>query len=332
MPESDEMNLVFIGSSNFGLRCLETCIDYFPELKISGVISAPRTFKISYCPEGVTNILHADVASTAKDNNIPFRMIERSMNESILFEIVKEWKPDLFLVAGWYHMIPRRWRKLAPAYGLHASMLPDYSGGAPLVWAMINGETKTGITLFQMDDGADSGPIVAQKEEVIFPDDTIATLYARIEQRGLELLHETMPRFLNGLLRLEPQDEGKRRIFPQRTPKDGLIDWGNDAGQIDRFIRAQTHPYPGAFSTFNGKPVHIWRTEVIDTKNSEHKIGEIYCVNSDTYRVHCGTGDLQLGEISYESKSYVRHQLFELLGGGGQMLGESPSCLTNLKL
>jgi methionyl-tRNA formyltransferase len=83
------------------------------------------------------------------------------MNEPGLFQTVTSWNPDAFLVAGWYHMIPKIWRNLAPAYGLHASLLPDYSGGAPLVWAMINGETKTGVTLFQMDDGVDSGPIVA---------------------------------------------------------------------------------------------------------------------------------------------------------------------------
>ena len=122
-------------------------------------------------------------------------------------------------------MIPKRWRELAPANGLHASLPPDYSGGAPLVWAMINGESRTGITLFQMDAGVDFGPIVGQKEEQILPSDTIATLYSRIEERGLELLQEVLPQLVHGTLKLKQQDENKRRIMPQRSPEDGLIDW-----------------------------------------------------------------------------------------------------------
>ena len=151
-------------------------------------------------------------------------MLERSMNKPGLFEAVAEWKPDMFLVAGCYHMVPKRWRELAPAYGMHASLLPDYSGGAPLVWAMINGETKTGISLFQMDDGVDFGPIAGQKEEPIYPGDTIATLYDRIEERGVELLRNKLPQLANGTLKLklQLQNETKRRIMPQRSPKDGL--------------------------------------------------------------------------------------------------------------
>ena len=89
------------------------------------------------------------------------------MRDPALLEKVACWKPEAFLVSGWYHMVPRKWRALAPAYGLHASLLPDYSGGAPLVWAMIKGEEKTGITLFQLGDGVDDGPILGQAETPI---------------------------------------------------------------------------------------------------------------------------------------------------------------------
>jgi methionyl-tRNA formyltransferase len=161
---------------------------------VTGVITAPRTFGVSYRPEGVTNVLHADLVTLAGSCHIPVRTLERSMNEASLFAAISEWQPGAFLVAGWYHMIPKAWRQLAPAYGLHASLLPDCSGGAPLVWAIINGETRTGITLFQMDGGVDSGPIAAQEEDPIFPDDTITSLYARIQIRGLKLLGNSPPR------------------------------------------------------------------------------------------------------------------------------------------
>lgn len=319
------MNIVFIGASTFGLRCLATCLE-LPNLRVSGIVTAPQTFAISYRPNGVTNVLHADMAELANSRAIPVQTLVRSMNEPGLFDAVAAWKPDIFLVAGWYHMIPKRWRDLAPAYGLHASLLPDYSGGAPLVWAMINGESKTGITLFQMDDGVDAGPIAGQKEEPIHPDDTIATLYARIEERGLELLHEALPRLARGALKLRPQDENKRRIVPQRSPEDGQIDWTTGATHIDRFVRAQTKPYPGAFTTLDGKRLHIWRAELV-VVNEQTKPGIVKREIDGTYQVGCNKGAVTLHEISYEQRTYTQSQLTELFGGGGQILGESTRCL-----
>lgn len=322
------MNLVFVGASIFGLRCLEACLS-IPDIVVVGVVTAPQKFSISYNPNGVINVLYADVASFAKEKLIPQQSVKRSMNDEGLFEVIAEWKPDALLVAGWYHMIPKRWRELAPAYGLHASLLPDYSGGAPLVWAMINGESKTGITLFQMNDGVDSGPIARQKEELIQPDDTIATLYARIEERGLELLRETLPQLAKGTLKLHPQNETKRRLVRQRGPEDGLINWAKDACYIDRFIRAQTRPYPGAFSTLESNPLHIWQANIADAANDDGEIGQVRCISPDNYIVRCGAGAILLNEISYESKTYRRTQLVRLFGGGGQRLGVPPNCLGN---
>lgn len=311
------MNLVFIGSSQFGLRCLVACLQ-LPVVKVVGVVTAHQTFAISYRTEGVTNVLHADVAALARSHRVPVRTLERAMNEPGLFEVVSEWQPDAFLVAGWYHMIPRKWRDIAPAYGLHASLLPDYSGGAPLVWAMINGETKTGITLFQMDDGVDSGLIAGQKEEPIYTDDTIATLYSRIEERGLELLREVLPQLADGTLKLISQDETKRRIMPQRGPEDGWINWGQDAIAINRFIRSQTRPYPGAFTSLNGKPLHIWSSTIHKSSYPTVATGEVICQENARYLVSCGKDAIELSEISYEQQTYNQQQLAELFGGGGR--------------
>ncbi len=322
------MNLVFIGSSKFSLRCLSVCLK-LPELRVVGVVTSPQTFTISYRPSGVTNVLHADMAGLASSEKIPLKMLERSMNDAGLLEAVAKWKPDAFLVAGWYHMIPKNWRELAPAYGLHASLLPDYSGGAPLVWAMINGETKTGITLFQMDDGVDSGPIIGQKEEPIHPNDTIATLYARIEDRGVDLLQTVLPQLVRGTLTLRFQDETKRHIFHQRSEEDGMIDWTNDAESIDRFIRAQTRPYPGAFSYLKAKPLHIWCAQVTKVKNDKRKPGFVERTAEGVYTVVCGVGAIILNEISYEKKSYAKAQIVDVFGMGGQSLDTSASCLNN---
>ena len=315
------MNIVFVGSSNFGWKCLSACFE-MSEVTVTGVITSPQTFSISYRPSGVTNVLHADVCSLANSHGVPVLKIKNSMNDAALLSEVSKWKPNAFLVAGWYHMVPKSWRQLAPAYGLHASLLPDYSGGAPLVWAMINGETKTGITLFQMDDGVDSGPIAAQSEEYIAPDDTIATLYARIEESGLNLLREALPMLVHGTLLLKSQDKSKQRILPQRAPEDGLIDWTKDSISIDRFVRAQTRPYPGAFTIFKGKPLHIWRAQQTMCMDESLLPGYVYrSEENSACVVVCGAGAITIKEITYEQKIYRSSEIHGILSGGGQVLG-----------
>lgn len=257
------MEIVFIGSSSFGLRCLKEIID-LEECNIAGVITAPEAFNISYSKDKVKNVLHADIPTFCKGNSLPFEVIAKGMNSVELFEKVKAWQPDVFIVVGWYHMIPPKWLNLCEAYGLHASLLPDYSGGAPLVWAIINGEKKTGITLFKINDGVDSGPIIGQSEEIIFDDDTILTLYGRIEEKGISLLKACIPKLASGESHLIFQDESKRRTFPQRSPQDGLINFNWSSHKIYNFIRAQTKPYPGAFliNKNSNQKITVWSSRV----------------------------------------------------------------------
>ena len=317
------MRLVFIGASRFGLRCLERSLQ-IPAVSVVGVVTAPRTFAISYRPSGVTNVLHADVSSLAEKHGIPVATLQRSMGEPGLREAVAAWRPDAFLVAGWYHMVPRSWRELAPAFGLHASLLPDYSGGAPLVWAMLNGERRTGITIFQMDEGVDSGPIAGQAEEPIHEDDTIATLYARIEERGLELLDEALPMLAAGTLSLRKQDETARRVVPQRTPDDGLIDWTRDATFVERFVRAQTRPYPGAFTWLEGTPLHVWRAAVVRDVIDGVPAGTLVRGAGGECLVACGRDAIRLLEVSYGDRAVSPEQLGSQYGGGAQRLGQAP--------
>jgi len=313
------VRLVFIGSSRFGLRCLELALQ-LPNIRVVGAVTAPQKFAISYRPEGVTNVLHADVRSLCDAKGIPCETLERSMREEALYDAVRGWQPDAFLVVGWYHMIPRNWRALAPAYGLHASLLPDYSGGAPLVWAMINGETRTGISLFQMDDGVDSGPILGQAEEPILDGDTIKTLYSRIEERGLELLKVALPKLAAGAAEFKTQDESKRRVFPQRSPEDGLIDWTHDAKSIDRFIRAQTRPYPGAYTTLSGENLIVW--EVSRSSESLGYPAGTVVRKGDGYWVCCGDGAVSLRSLQFRDRDVEGPQLMNLFGAGSQKLGD----------
>lgn len=308
------MRLVFIGASRFGLQCLDVATQ-ITDIEVVGVVTAPATFSISYRPSGVKNVLHADVTGFAEKRGIPIVKIDNGMGAPGLLEMVRQWRPEAFLIAGWYHMIPRAWREVAPAYGLHASLLPDYSGGAPLVWAMINGEKLTGITMFRMDDGVDSGPIVDQFAEPIHASDTIATLYERIGERGLQLVRQCLPVIAGGHPVLQVQDETRRRVFRQRGPEDGQINWTQSAVEIDRFVRAQTRPYPGAFSLLGEEKWSIWRVEVIDSSAADGIPGRILQCETG-YVVTCGQGHLLLLEVSCGERNYVKSELTGLLGSG----------------
>lgn len=254
------MRVVGIAASIFGLKCLEE-LRQLDGCELVGVVTAPKKFPISYRPEGVNNVLFADVAEFCAVQKISCETISSGMNDPSLLSKVASWRPDIFVVAGWYHLLPLSWRNLAPAYGLHASLLPKYSGGAPLVWAMINGERETGISFFQFDAGVDSGPLVGQKTVSIESADTIATLYAKIETLGLELISDVLPKLANRTAEHLVQDESQRTLFPQRSPEDGIIDFCQPVSALYNFIRAQTKPYPGAFFHRGSDVVKVWAVE-----------------------------------------------------------------------
>ena len=261
------MKIVFIGASSFGYKCL-SLLHAEAGVELTGVISNSEKFSISYNKEGVTNVLYQDFSKFTSEHKLPFYKMKDNMKEEALLSFIEKAKPDLIVVIGWYHIIPAIILQKYQCIGFHASLLPDYSGGAPLVWAIINGETKTGITLFKFDLGIDSGDIIGQAEVSITSTDTIKTLYEKIEILGLDLLLKHLPDIIKGQVMYTPQNEAERRVFRQRRPEDGLIDWSWNPQRIKDFIRAQTKPYPGAFTIIQGKKVIIWDADIVN-ENSQ---------------------------------------------------------------
>ena len=293
------MNVVFIGSSIFGLKCFELLLD-LSSVTVKGVISNQQAFDISYSQGKVKNVLYADIPEIAKKNNVPSYVMQKSMKESGILRVLDDWKADLIIVVGWYHMIPKTITDKILTLGMHASLLPDYSGGAPLVWAIIHGEKKTGITLFKLDDGVDNGPILGQSSTVISDSDTIRSLYERVERLGINLLQDLVPKLANNTAIFRTQDDSKRRVFPQRSPKDGKINWNLPARKVHDFIRAQTHPYPGAFSTYKKQLIHIWSAKVEGTIVQAGLLpGAVFSDDRGNVLVSCGDKNcLQIKEIS----------------------------------
>lgn len=255
------MRIVFFGASQVGYRCCEALLEMGQH--VVGLFTIPRDFSISYSPgTPVTNVQYRDFHALGAAHDIPVVSVNGKMGAYA--DQLTALQPDLLVVVGWYYMIPASLRALAPmgCVGIHGSLLPKYRGGAPLVWALIEGETETGMSLFHFTDGVDDGDIVGQIRFPIAPRDTIADLLIKGEVAAEALVREYIPQMALGTAPRVPQHHADATVWPQRRPDDGRIDWSWDAARIDRFIRAQTHPYPGAFTEIDGKRVRIWAGDI----------------------------------------------------------------------
>lgn len=253
------MRCILFSSTTFGWHCAQT-IQSLPEAEIAGVVTTPGRIKVPYSDRPVKIATNFDFAAWGEEENVPVHIETKGFDPSRCARWLQDHDADLFLVLGWYFLLPRRIRTLAKkgTLGIHASLLPEYRGGAPLVWAMINGETTVGVSLFHLEDGTDDGDIVGQSSIEVSRDATIATIYEVATERSAALLREWIPRIADGTAPRIPQDHAKATTFAQRSPEDGEIDWTRPAGEIHDFIRAQTKPYPGAFTYINGTKITIW--------------------------------------------------------------------------
>jgi methionyl-tRNA formyltransferase len=167
--------------------------------------------------------------------------------------------PDLLLAVSWRYLVPRSVfsRARLGAYVFHDSLLPKYRGFAPTVWAMINGECETGVTLLEMADEVDAGQILAQRKVPIGGNDSIDTVMRRVTETYLTVLEESLPLLLNGSAPRFSQ-QGAATYGCKRCESDNLIDWRWPTDRIYNLIRATTRPYSGAYSYFHGKKIRIW--------------------------------------------------------------------------
>ncbi len=258
----NEPKIIFLGTTTFSYEILSHLLKL--GFKIDAVFTMPLEFDISYSEEKVTIYTFADIQELAESHNIPCRIVNSAPNQRItdFHNEIASLRPDVILVMGWYYMVPEKVRNLAKygAWGIHASMLPDYAGGAPLVWAIIEGEKKTGVTLFRLANGVDDGDLIAQMPITIEDEDTIKEVYTKAIRCSKVMLAENLSNISS--IEFRPQDKSKIKVYPQRKPSDGEIDWNWDVVRIRNFIRAQSKPYPGAFTIINGKKVTIWDADI----------------------------------------------------------------------
>jgi methionyl-tRNA formyltransferase len=284
------MNIVVFSSTAFGLHCIEQAINKDSSVKISGIVTTGDEISISYAKTTVQISTHADFHHIAHSTGSALIRYDQTTPDE-LHARLSALNPDLILVLGWYYKVSSRIRSLPPkgCLGIHASMLPKYRGGAPISWAIINGEIETGVTLFELVEETDAGDIIAQARIPITADDSWVEVYQRATEASVEILRKQLPLIGRGNMQRCPQDSAQATYFPQRGPEDGEIFWGWPARRIHDFVRAQTHPYPGAYTlTDNGK-MTLLRTTVAAEMTNESPGARIRTKhNSEMARFACG--------------------------------------------
>lgn len=258
------MKIIFLGCTKFSEDLLNSLIKN--RFDISAIFTIPEEFTVRK-NEKVFNKNYADLSKISQKNNIPLYYVDENKSISSYEDIIKEINPDIILVLGWYYIVPKAIREIAKygACGIHASLLPKYAGWAPLVWALINGEEKTGVTFFRFDDSVDGGDIISQESFSIDFEDTIKEVYAKATKISSDILVKTLPNL--EFIKFKKQDKSKLEVFDKRTPDDGEIDFSKSSLEIYNFIRAQSDPYPGAFfRTSDGKKIVIEKAR-IETDN-----------------------------------------------------------------
>ncbi len=204
------------------------------------------------------------VADIARMHRLPL-FAPPSPNLPGLVEPLRALAPDLIL-SVWYRRLlaaPLLALPRIAALNLHGSLLPKYRGRAPVNWVLVNGESRTGVTLHHMTAEADAGDVVAQEALDIDPEDTAATLYRRMVKVGVDLLLDGYPAVLAGTAERRAQDHARATAFPRRRPADGRVEWSWPARRIADMIRAVTHPYPGAFAGDGGARLYLWAGSVL---------------------------------------------------------------------
>ena len=264
------LKIVFCGTPAFALPTLHHLIAQ-PGFKVEAVVTQPDR------PRGRGQETSSSPAKAAAlEGGISVYQPEKIKSDSA-FDFFKRLAPDVVVIIAYGQIIPQHLIDI-PRLGwinLHGSLLPKYRGAAPINWAIVNGESRTGITTMQVDAGLDTGPILLTHEVDISPDETAPQLYARLAEVGAPLMVETLRRLDRGEITSQPQQNAQATLAPLLKKEDGRIDWNLAAPKIYNRIRG-LQPWPGAFTTFRGKTCHIWG------KPAEEKTGD----QPGTIRVH----------------------------------------------
>lgn len=299
------MRIVFMGTPDFAVPSLETLLA--SEDTIVGVVTQPDR------PKGRGQILTPPpIKIIAQRAGIPLLQPVKIKTPEFL-DALALWKPELIAVTAFGRILHAPILNLPPkgCVNVHGSVLPKYRGAAPVQWAVINGETETGITTMLMDEGMDTGAILLQERMAIGPEDTAGSLSGRLAELGGRLLVETIARIKAGTLAPRAQDHSQATMAPLLKKEDGVIDWTMSARTIGNRIRGLS-PWPGAYTFLGSDRWNIWRA-LPRPDTAGGKPGTIVGVTKSSIEVATGEGILELTDI--QTANSKRMAVGEFLAG-----------------
>jgi methionyl-tRNA formyltransferase len=245
------VRIVFLGTSEFALPALRRLVE--SEYEIAGVYTQPDR------PAGRgRHDRPSPVKEMALQYGLPVFQPPRISAPESVAELAAL-KPKVMVAAAYGQILRQPALDVAPlgVLNIHPSLLPRYRGASPVAAAILNGDSETGVSIMLMVLALDEGPVVSQRRVAIDPSDTTGTLTRRLAEEGADLLLETLPGYVDGALRPQPQDDSLASYVSMVQKEDGLIDWALPATQIWRRVRAY-NPWPGAFAHLDSAVLHIW--------------------------------------------------------------------------
>ena len=309
------MNIIFFGSANFSVPSLKAILT--GGHSISSVVTQPDRQK----GRGL-QIAETAVKKIAKDAGLNIYQPPR-VNTDEVIKFLKSLSPDLFVVVAYGQILSQEILDIPKVFSInaHASLLPKYRGAAPINWAIINGDNKTGITIIKMIDKMDAGPIISQETLDISEDDTSVTLEEKLSSLAAQLLLYAIKSIENKDYHLTAQDETKVSLAPKLQKKDGQINWEKSAQDICNLIRGVL-PWPGAFTYYNGKLLKIYRARVSSQVRefASSNPGEILEASKGGIVVFTGKGNIIIEELQIEGKK--RMDVKEFITGHKICVGE----------
>ncbi len=294
------MRIVFMGSADIACPSLEALLRE-PGIELVGVVTQPdrpkgRRLKLSAC----------SVKQRVEDSGIPV-FTPQSINTDDALDTLRAWQPDLAIVAA-YGQILKPAVLATPRLGcinVHTSLLPRYRGAAPIQWAIANGDSETGVTIMHMDEGMDTGDMIAKRVVPIAPSETAGELHDRLGVIGAELLCEVVRDLQTGRATRTPQDESEATYAPKLTKQDGRIDWTRSADAIYNRIRG-FNPWPCCFCVVPAGGGHTLRVLRAQTEEGDGRPGEVLDVKGEGPLVACAEGAVRLMDVQPEGKRVMR--------------------------
>jgi methionyl-tRNA formyltransferase len=306
------MRTVWISFDEMGRDCLRATVE--AGANVVGVVTLPGPIR----PEVSGQCAFEGIAA-----EIGARLIETAnVNDEACVEAVRALAPDLVFVVGWSQLlreailsVPRM-----ATLGMHPTLLPRHRGRAPIPWAILSGLATTGVSLFEIaDPTADSGAIVGQIEVAIDPHETAGTLYTKLASAQVELLRRLVPSILDGSAPRLQQRADRASWWHKRSPGDGIIDWHTRAPYLYAWVRAQTRPYPGAFTFTGERKLVVWSARPVPLAGQGEPAGTVVERRDDGVVVRCGEDGLLLTEVEAGDGPLAGTAIGELLATGERL-------------